>query len=115
MTWRRAPQQVTAGLAQKHPLLTATATLPQSLVTNLVGDLAAPATAQQLTDAIATRQPLVQDGSLTIARTSGLQAALDEKAKAADVSTSIATRQPLIQSLILSMVLEHMGLVQVGF
>ena len=84
-------------LSLKHPLLTATSTLPQALVTNLTSDLAARATAQQLTDSIATRQPVVQDGSLTIARTSGLQAAWDEKARASDVATALAAKQPLIQ------------------
>ena len=45
--------------------------------------------ATDVSASIATRQPLIQDGSLTIARTSGLQAALDEKARASDV-TSLA-------------------------
>ena len=93
LAMRATVEQLTTGLAQKHPLLTATSTLPQALVTNLTSDLALRATAQQLTDSIATRQPVIQDGSLTIARTSGLQAALDEKARASDVSTALAGRQ----------------------
>ena len=46
-------------IAHKHPLITTAATLPQNLVTSLTSDLAACATTQQLTDAMATRQPLL--------------------------------------------------------
>ena len=52
---KASSQQLADGLAQKHPLITATATLPQSLVTDLTSALAARATMQQLTGAIATR------------------------------------------------------------
>ena len=72
-------------LLQRHPLLSSAALLPQSLVASLASDLAA-------------KQPLVQNKSLTIAQTSGLQAALDERAKTTDVTTAINTRQPLVQN-----------------
>ena len=89
--------QLRGELLNKHPLLTAATPLGQNLVSNLSSDLAARATTDQLLSAIATRQPVIQDGSLTVARTSGLQAALDEKAKTTDVNAALATRQPVIQ------------------
>ena len=51
------------GVAGRHPLITTAATLPQNLVTNLTSDLAARATNQQLTDAMAARQPLLNASS----------------------------------------------------
>ena len=47
---KASSQQLADGLAQKHPLITATATLPQALVTDL-------------TSALAARQPLLNDSS----------------------------------------------------
>ena len=51
--------------------------------------LAGKVSTQQLNDAIATRQPVIQDGALTIARTEGLQALLDDKPRAIDVSNAL--------------------------
>ena len=48
--------------------------------------------------ALATKQSLIQDPSLTIARTSGLQAALDEKARGSDLTT-LATASALTTGL----------------
>ena len=69
-------------LAGKQPTI-GEGSLSQSKVQHLTSDLATKASSQQLADAIATRQPLIQDGDLTVVRTSGLQAALDEKARPA--------------------------------
>ena len=45
-------------LAQKHPRISATATLPQALVTSLPSDLAARATTEQVTLGLAEKHPL---------------------------------------------------------
>ena len=58
-------------LTMKHQLLTATSTLRQAFVTNLTSDLSTRATAQQLSDAIAIREPTIADGSLSQATVSG--------------------------------------------
>ena len=66
---RATTEQLTTGLAQKHPLLTESATLPQALVTSLPSDLALRATQQQLSNAIATRQPTLTAQSSVVVDT----------------------------------------------
>ena len=46
-------------LAQKHPLITAAASLPQHLVTSLASDLGNRATNQQLADGLAQKHPQI--------------------------------------------------------
>ncbi len=62
----------------KHPLITPTALLSQSLVDGFTTSLAGKPSFQQLNEAIATGHPTIQDGSLTSACTDGLQGILDE-------------------------------------
>ena len=78
-------------LQDKHPLLTAATPLGQNLVSGLPDSLAARATTSQLSQGLAAKQDIVTDGSLTIARTAGLQSALDERAKI--VKTYLQNRQ----------------------
>ncbi len=77
-------------LAQKHRLLTESATLPQALVTGLPSDLATRATAQQLADAIATREPLFAE--LPQARVTQLVSDLAARATTQQLAEAIATR-----------------------
>ena len=93
---------------------TRSAPLSQSLVNGLSTSLEGKPSFQQLTDAIATRQPLIENGSLTIARTDGLQTKLDEKldlsvftqanaARVSEIGTKhpqITAEAPLAQSLV---------------
>ena len=45
-------------LAQKHPYITPTASLPQNLVTSLPSDFAARATTEQVAAGLAQKQPI---------------------------------------------------------
>ena len=73
-------------LAQKNPLLTAAATLPQALVTDLTSYLAARETNQQLAAGLAQKH-------LLITATATLPQAL-----VTDLTSALAARQPLLNN-----------------
>ena len=65
-------------------------------MSGLTAALLAKASTQQLTDAIATREPTIGEGSLSQSKVSGLPAALLGKASTQQLTDAIATREPTI-------------------
>ena len=70
--------------------------LPQAFVTNLASELAARATAQQLSDAIATQEPTIADGGLPQAKVSGLISDLSARATSVALTSGLASKQDVI-------------------
>ena len=62
-------------------------------VANNVSQLASKATTAALTTGLAGKQDTIQDGDLTIARTTGLQTSLDSKATTAALTSGLAAKQ----------------------
>ena len=87
-------------LAQKHPRITATASLPQALVTSLPSDLAARATTERVAAGLAGKHPrITATASLPQALVTGLTSDLAARATAQQLADAIATREPLFAEL----------------
>ena len=111
---RATTTAVAAGLAQKQDVI-AENSLPQSRVVGLVADLAAKATSTALASGLGQKQDVIAENSLpqsrvfglvadlaakassdalaTIAKTAGLQEALNDKPRAIDVSHALNSKQ----------------------
>ena len=90
--------QLTAQLAQKHPLI-GPGELPQERVAGLVGDLAAKASAGDLVSGLSSREPTITEGGLAQSKVAGLVTDLAGKADLARFQEANAQRIQVDASL----------------
>ena len=85
---KASTSQLAQAVATRHPLISAEAPLPLTLVQGLQDALSA-----------ASSNATIQDGQLTIAKTSGLQSALDSRATIAALNSGLNYKQDKITSV----------------